>query len=884
MKYLIGFITAFIFLAGLNGQGIISSGAINGNGDITIIQSESSSNGDIYVFGHFTGTIDYPSVLGTSLGGRDYFIAKIDSSLKVQWLSQLSSPLSVYVYGGITVDANNDVYVTGGFRNYIRVSDADSIFSSGAFDTFLAKYDASGTPLWLKAVGEGGRNERPNALSVDLSGDLLIGAFFSDSIQFDDNLTLYSDDGIDDYFYGKFDPNTGDRIWARQIIGINNNLSGRIFDIVATSDSYYMTGPYADSIGFENDTIVSVNNNYDVHLIKTDLDGNVNWVRSIKGDLADNSWSLTTDENDNVYIAGWYDTPAGLIVDSTDSDEVTFPGSDGDEQLNVFIAKYDTQGTLQWIRAGDRANHGGIVDEKIFDIEIFGGQLNVCGYYENVFTWGANTLTSNGPGDFNMFVASMTFNGEYRSAVSYSRQETKNGYEASRTLFQRGDELYVVIESTSTRLVYQDSIYDNTDGLLMVAILQIGCLPLAIGNTVVTDVVGCNGDSKGSIQIVVSADSSGWGSPYLFSIDNGSTYQESPFFDELPAGTYNPVIYDSRGCTFAGDPIVIDQPDPIVIDTNSESVLCFGDNSGSITINVTGGVSPYQYSSDGGTTFQAASTFSALTFGDYPIQVLDSDACLAEGDTIEITQPESPLTIALVSTTDVPCNGKTNGAIEVSADGGTKPYEYSIDGSNYQAEATLGSLSAGTYTPLVLDANDCVTQLDAVVTIDEPKPLTISIDSIKSKQGNDLGLIIATASGETGNYTFSIDPAIGNQDEPGKFTNLDKGIYTVTVTDDLCNSTDSESSIEIVGFFNLEYIPASIYPNPSSGMVTVEFTTDKQEMTLEIFSIDGRSVMHRQVYSAGGQVRETLDLSGLDKGMYMLRIDQQTLTSGVVLK
>ncbi len=55
------------------------------------------------------------------------------------------------------------------------------------------------------------------------------------------------------------------------------------------------------------------------------------------------------------------------------------------------------------------------------------------------------------------------------------------------------------------------------------------------------------------------------------------------------------------------------------------------------------------------------------------------------------------------------------------------------------------------------------------------------------------------------------------------------------------------------------------------------------EATLEVLNLTGQVIVSRQVYSSGGIINETFDISDLAKGMYMLRVDGQTLRSGVVV-
>jgi hypothetical protein len=74
-----------------------------------------------------------------------------------------------------------------------------------------------------------------------------------------------------------------------------------------------------------------------------------------------------------------------------------------------------------------------------------------------------------------------------------------------------------------------------------------------------------------------------------------------------------------------------------------------------------------------------------------------------------------------------------------------------------------------------------------------------------------------------------------------------------------------------------------VYPNPTSGMFTLEMPIDVDDCTIEVLSLSGQVVHSHQAYSTGGMIIEVLDVSHLSKGMYMLRVNGRTLKSGVVV-
>ncbi len=129
--------------------------------------------------------------------------------------------------------------------------------------------------------------------------------------------------------------------------------------------------------------------------------------------------------------------------------------------------------------------------------------------------------------------------------------------------------------------------------------------------------------------------------------------------------------------------------------------------------------------------------------------------------------------------TDALCNGGTDGTITASGIGGIGQYEYSTDGTNYQASPDFNGLAPGAYTVYASWNNSCVATTN--VTIDEPS--VISIGTVSSTEpscngGSDGEVIISTTGGTPGysyNWTGGDADSIGN--------GFAAGTYTVTVTD-----------------------------------------------------------------------------------------------------
>ncbi|MEM7039296.1 MAG: SprB repeat-containing protein, partial [Bacteroidota bacterium] len=200
-------------------------------------------------------------------------------------------------------------------------------------------------------------------------------------------------------------------------------------------------------------------------------------------------------------------------------------------------------------------------------------------------------------------------------------------------------------------------------------------------------------------------------------------------------------------------------------------ITCFGDSNGTATAMPQGGAGPftYQWSPYGGMN----ATATNLGPGTFTVVVTDSTGC-AISQTVDIIEPPQLTTSG--ATTDVLCNGGSTGSATVTANGGTPGYTYAwspFGGTN----ATATGLTAGPYSVIVSDSNNCMDTLN--VMINEPPAITISTSSIPvACNGGSNGIAIASASGGTGTLTYLWLPAnIANDTATG----LSPGTYTVVV-------------------------------------------------------------------------------------------------------
>lgn len=132
----------------------------------------------------------------------------------------------------------------------------------------------------------------------------------------------------------------------------------------------------------------------------------------------------------------------------------------------------------------------------------------------------------------------------------------------------------------------------------------------------------CKDAATGEIQV---DGSTAWIAPVEYSINNGP-WQSNNIFTGLTVGVYRVKIRDASGCMDSLDiPITQLYPDFLISSTIVQPASCSGSPDGTVTINLAGGKSPYQYSLDG-MSFQNNNVFN-LTAGSYSIFVKDDNNC-----------------------------------------------------------------------------------------------------------------------------------------------------------------------------------------------------------------------------------------------------------------
>lgn len=770
MKKIFFFISLFVLLSNIKSQNWQLSNAILGS-NIEPRHSTIDDQNNSYILSIFSDTIYSPySVI--SRGSRDLFITKVNSLGNVVWNKHIGSRGNE-IEGGITTD-NNYIYVTGTFYNNCRFSENDSLISSGTTgDIFLAKYNLDGDLQWAKKIGSSSRFE--TTLDIKYFKDnLIICGAFRDSLIIGSSLAdkdTFLTNGYASNFIAEFNLN-GLRNWSKQILG-TNNLS-RIIKIATTEDSYFFGGYYQSSLIFDVRTIISYSATFDAFLYKTDLQGNGQWVRTIRGQNAETIRSLATDEFNNVYFLGNYTSPQ-IYVDSTESLINTYSGNA--QGSDTYIGKFNRSGIMQWfVRKGSSAK------DNYLDFVVRNNVIYATGFFTNEIIFNNDTLRTSGVNNSDAFLAvfnqigdpitgvSIIGSGDYEDAgkivkMDMSSRAYISGYFRSPQI-QIGDQTY-----TSNN-------FNKSD--LFFAIYQ---QPL---KAVITNErnVSCNGLNDGMLAVTPYFGRP----PYTYSWSHDAALRD-PVADNLAAGTYTVTVTDANSKT-ASISGVVKQSAALAIDSLITPVSCYNNGqNGAIDITVSGGTKKGDYSYfwttiNGNGIVPLSQDQTGLSAGTYILQVKDANQCTLTED-FTVLQPE-PFNFSASDTNHIISPDIRKGSIDLEVTGGNAPYaSFAWTGpSGYTATSEdIGNLdNVGVYTVTLTDSKGCVT--DTAFTILDNLTLFAEISAKTDVVcfGDNNGSATVTVHNGTPPYSYKWDDEPSARNDATR-PNMGPGLYTVTVTD-----------------------------------------------------------------------------------------------------
>ena len=299
---------------------------LGGNGGDFGMNLTLDESGNIFVTGYSDSAWGSP-MHAYAFGGSDAYVAKLDSSGNLIWNTFLGGS-GDDVGLDVIVSAGN-VYVTG-YSNTAwdctPISCTVRAYTSGDYDTFVAKLNSSGDLKWNSFLGGGGA-DFGHGITVDGSGNIYVSG--ASGATWGSPLQAYSGGGYDG-FAAKLDA-SGSLTWNTFQGGSGDDQS---LDIAVDGNrNVYVTG-YSNATWGSPLRIYA--NNYDGFAAKLDDSGALVWNTFLGGGLEDHGHSISVDGTGGVYVAGYSNGTWGNPVRAYTS------GND------VFAVKLTSLGQLVW--------------------------------------------------------------------------------------------------------------------------------------------------------------------------------------------------------------------------------------------------------------------------------------------------------------------------------------------------------------------------------------------------------------------------------------------------------------------------------------------------------------------------------------------------------
>jgi len=374
--------------------------------------------GNSVVTGYFESTVTFGAGEAnetslTSTGSTDIFVAKYNSNSALLWAKNVGGTAGDRGYAVATDGAGNSV-VTGYFKSTVTFGAGEanetSLTSTGSTDIFVAKYNPNGVLLWVKKAGSD-VTESGNGVATDDVGNSVITGYFAGTATFgvgEANETSLTSADSKDIFVAKYNPD-GTLLWAKKAGGRDTDEGNGIATDGAGNS--LVTGHFQETATFgagePNETSLTSTGFMSIFVAKYNPDGALLWAKKADGVGHVEGNSVAADGAGNSVVTGWiYGT---VTFGAGEANETTLTTNLSHASIDIFVAKYNPDGTLLWAKQAG-GNENDATEDKGLGIATDGaGNCLVTGYFQDYVTiFGAgeaNETTLRGNAPENIFIA-----------------------------------------------------------------------------------------------------------------------------------------------------------------------------------------------------------------------------------------------------------------------------------------------------------------------------------------------------------------------------------------------------------------------------------------------------------------------------------------------
>ncbi len=652
--------------------------------------------------------------------------------------------------------------------------------SNGKFDVFIQEFDFQGTAGWARNQGSSQNelagqvlfnndnsilqtainynsredNNNINLNQFDLNGDLEFSNLLEfKGLGFPKEMISSSSDGF--FIVGNLDASSaryggwdvflyklskeGSILWKKYFGG---NKFDSVESIVELEDgTLLLTGLTYSKKGFGNTSF----GKKDAWAMRLDMNGELIWSKVFGTNGYDEFNAAALDRNGNVVLCG----TQGVFDYSN-----PIPG--GIYQDQIWVVSLNDEGQINW-----ENQFGGLGDESVASmIKDGSGNFVILANTKSV-----DGIASQNKGKQDALVINIDASGELRWSSTYGGE----GKDEAMDLFEDKEGGLWIVGQTNSKTGNVGQTKGEIDGWLFKIKGEAPSFSANLG----PDLELCLGE-----EVTINARIPSCDCIYLWS--NGSTEAElelTPFEDV----SYQITITDANG-NQAYDDINLKVNTPPSADLSIVEPRCYGENNGSIEVNIEEGSEALFFNWDNGSEDQ--NQYGLIT-GEYNLTITDEIACSATY-TVQLDQPED-LAFS-VETNTIKCFSDQNGSITFTLIDGQAPYTYIWNTG--EETNTISNLPEGFYQVTGSDANGCQIEYSTQLYAPEPLKITENITSIACSD-EPSGSIALEPSGGIAPYEYIWS---NGSDEPAIF-DLSSGLYEVTIID--ANACEIYESYEI---------------------------------------------------------------------------------------
>jgi Leucine-rich repeat (LRR) protein len=367
-----------------------------GRGRENFLDVVTDASGSSYLVGYATDTTTFGALQVTSKGAHDLLAVKLDSLGSPVWAKSFGST-GTDILEGVQIDGQGSVYVTGYYNGAMTIG-ADSLPALGHTDMITIKLNAAnGDVIWAKPAGGTG-DSGGLSVAVDSVGNVFVAGYFNGSLIH--GATTLTGGG---HALLKYDA-TGAPLLALQgaLVSAQTDFVNQFQRVKANNAGVYVLGQYNNDWTFGGLAATGIGGT-DLFVAHYDLAGNIQWLRSIGGTGDDEARDIALDANGDVLVLAFpkstsisidtitvsqngqlnliaklngntgagiwgktFGTPQGsdypykiaadptgfFVAGAMDIEPTQFGGPVVNGGL-LYLASFDTNGTVKWADAGE---------------------------------------------------------------------------------------------------------------------------------------------------------------------------------------------------------------------------------------------------------------------------------------------------------------------------------------------------------------------------------------------------------------------------------------------------------------------------------------------------------------------------------------------------